>query len=754
MLTRFLKQLHTRQGQDARKNHRRRHFENCLKWGVESLEPRTLMTADVTASLDLTGLHTDLEQYDSSRILVRFQENISTLPESLMLGTRVESAVPLVSGLHEVSLDHGVSVDDALAVYRESPFVLYAEPNYRVSLQLAPNDTNYSSLWGLNNAGQQGGLVDADIDASEAWNITTGNNNLVVAVIDTGVDYSHPELATNMWVNPGEVRGNGIDDDRNGYVDDVYGYDFANNDADPMDDNGHGTHVAGTIGARGNNGSGVVGVSWNTKIMALKFLDRSGSGYTSSAIRALDYAVKMGVKVSNNSWGGVGYDQSLSNAVSRAQAAGHIFVVAAGNGGSDGIGDNNDTRPDYPATFTQNNIITVAATDRNDRLASFSNYGAASVDLAAPGVSILSTVPRGSYSTFSGTSMAAPHVTGAIALLWSKFPTLTYRQVIDTLLQNTDKVSGLAGKMVSGGRLNIFKALTAAGGSPTGPPAPVPTEQRLTAAPNSRISDLRTTTSTITVNTDGSIQDLNVQVNISHTWNSDLLVTLRGPDGTTVTLSQYRGGSGDNYTNTIFDDQATQSIANGAAPFSGSYRADGLLSAFNGKNMRGVWQLSVYDRYRQDQGTLSNWSLVVKANTVASASSTSLAKGAALRGAARTSFLGGDATPWTTPLPSSSVRAVTAATVSVTRSAQTDGARNELEVGNHEGGRRSGLRFRSWEAPLVPSARVATFGSVATTHSPSVVAENPAETTAAIDACWAELGVWMDDELDGVESAL
>ena len=233
----------------------------------------------------------------------------------------------------------------------------------------------------------------------------------MVAIIDTGIDYTHPDLAANIWTNPGEIAGDGIDNDGNGYVDDVHGYDFVNNDGDPMDDHFHGTHTAGTVGAVGNNGVGVTGVNWQVKLMALKFLGASGSGSVSGAVSALEYAVTMGVRLSNNSWGGGGYSQALYDAIKNSQVIGHVFVAAAGNSGV-----NSDLQPAYPASYDLDNIISVAAIDSSDNLASFSNRGVVTVDLAAPGVAVLSTVLGGGYASYSGTSMATPHVTGAAAL--------------------------------------------------------------------------------------------------------------------------------------------------------------------------------------------------------------------------------------------------------------------------------------------------------------------------------------------------
>jgi len=322
------------------------------------------------------------------------------------------------------------------------------ELNYVMSIETA--DPNYGSLWGLNNHGQTGGTPDADIDAPQAWRYEMGDRNVTVAVIDTGIDYNHQDLAVNMWRNPGEIAGDGIDNDRNGLKDDIYGYDFINNDSDPMDDHYHGTHVAGTIGAVANNNTGVVGVSPNVSLMGLKVFDAAGRTSMTQIIRSVNYAADMGADVINASFGGGGYSRAFESAIARANDAGAVFVAAAGNNGR-----NTDFAAYYPSNYNLPNVISVAATDDNDDLASFSNYGQRTVDLGAPGENILSTLPGNRYGSASGTSMAAPHVAGAAALALAANPNATPAEVKARILGAVDPVTSLRGKAVTGGRLNI-----------------------------------------------------------------------------------------------------------------------------------------------------------------------------------------------------------------------------------------------------------------------------------------------------------
>ncbi len=370
-----------------------------------------------------------------------------------------------VSGLSVVKLPAGVNVQEALASYRKTPGILYVEPNYKLKLCFIPNDTRFDDLWGMNNTGQTGGTVNADIDAPEAWDVNTGSSNVIVAVTDTGVDYIHPDLAANMWHNPGEIPGNGIDDDGDGYIDDVYGCDAGDNDGDPMDnsaDAGHGTHVSGTIGAVGNNARGVTGVCWHVSIMAVKIADSAGDMWLDTAIQGIQYAIDKGAKVMNASWGSYGYSQAEYDVIAAARDAGILFVAAAGNEEN----DNDGSYSLYPASYNLANIISVMATDDWDEMSYYSNYGLTSVDIGAPGGAgygdasdILSTYPGSRYVYMAGTSMAAPHVAGACALLWSVNPGLSYTKIKDALLSSVDKT--LPGLCVSGGRLNLAQAVAA-----------------------------------------------------------------------------------------------------------------------------------------------------------------------------------------------------------------------------------------------------------------------------------------------------
>jgi thermitase len=427
------------------------------------LAPVQAIRGESTPSPGSTGLIISPDDYARDELIIRFRPEIASDPARLRdVANRAHTRIGAVlkkdlgkNGLKEVQvvrIPASLSIEEAAGLYRNNPSVLYAEPNYKVSIATIPGDPSFSQQWALHNTGQSGGLVDADIDAPEAWDTTQGSADVIIAVIDTGVDYTHPDLAANIWTNTGEIAGNTIDDDHNGYVDDVYGWNFFNNTPYSRDDNGHGTHCAGIIGATGNNGNGVTGVNWRVRIMPLKFMNSAGSGYVSDAAEAIWYAKLNGADIASNSYGGTGYSQTLKDAI---DGTGIVMVCAAGNSGS-----NNDLTPIYPASYSSQNIIAVAATGRTDALASFSNYGASSVDVAAPGVEIFSTYPGGGYAWMSGTSMATPQVAGIAGLLLSVRPDLTTTQVKDSIIASVDQKTGLSTKVASKGRVNVYRALT------------------------------------------------------------------------------------------------------------------------------------------------------------------------------------------------------------------------------------------------------------------------------------------------------
>lgn len=402
---------------------------------LERLENRHLMAADLTF---------DVNEYASDRLLIqlRSESALTDVARSVYGITRADSVGE--SGWHQLSLSRETDLTSAMQQLQQMSDVITVTPDFRVNLAATPNDPLYASQWPFSSSIGR-------IDASQAWNYGT-SSSLVVAVIDTGIDFNHPDLAANIWSNSREITGNGIDDDGNGYRDDIRGWNFVSNNNNPMDDNGHGTHVAGTIGAVGNNGIGISGVAWNVKLMPLKFLDRDGSGYLSDAVRAVDYARINGARIINASFGGGGFSSAMQTAIQRFQQAGGVFVAAAGNEAA-----NNATTASYPANYSLPNVVSVAASTSSNTLAGFSNYGA-NVDIAAPGQNILSTLPGGRYGSLSGTSMAAPHVAGALALLWGQSPSLPATELINLVMSNTDSFP--VGKTIHG-KLNLGKAAAA-----------------------------------------------------------------------------------------------------------------------------------------------------------------------------------------------------------------------------------------------------------------------------------------------------
>lgn len=450
----------------------------ALMEGASAAQAAAPASPDAKPSQDLSAKGLAQTEQSPERVIVKFKGNAAQSMANGVVQNSVETGLAAAGAAISKHMPHvgvtvlnvtnkGKALDKILDELNQLDFVEYAEPDYTQHADLTPNDPSFSSLWGLHNIGQSGGTVDADIDAPEAWDANTGNPAVVVAVIDTGVDYNHVDLAANIWSNPGEIPGNGIDDDGNGYVDDIHGIDAVNNDSDPMDDHNHGTHVSGTIGAVGNNGVGVVGVNWNVRILGCKFLSAGGSGSTSDAIECLDYILGLknagiNVKLSNNSWGGGGFSQGLLDAIEANGAADILFMAAAGNSAV-----NTDVSPHYPSSYNSDSIISVASTDRNDGLSGFSNFGATTVDLGAPGSSILSTTIGNTYSTFNGTSMATPHVAGAAALIWAQQPGLSASGMKSLILNSVDPIASLSGKTVTGGRLNVNTALSCSPGNPT-----------------------------------------------------------------------------------------------------------------------------------------------------------------------------------------------------------------------------------------------------------------------------------------------
>ncbi|MDX1282301.1 S8 family serine peptidase [Shewanella colwelliana] len=586
--------------------------------------------------------------------------------------------------LARLSLRAGSDIEQAIKVISRHPAVKYAEPNYVIKAAGTPDDPDFVSLWGMNNTGQDGGTADADIDAVEAWDVTTGDSSVVIGVIDTGVDYNHPDLQGNIWTNPNEIPANGIDDDGNGVVDDIHGFSAVNNSGDPMDGNGHGTHVSGTIGAKGNNGVGVVGVNWDVTIVGCQFLDAGGSGSTEGAIACIDYMTDLKVnhnvdiKATNNSWGGGGFSQALKDSIESAGEAGILFFAAAGNDAVD-----NDANPHYPSSYDSDVVMSIASTDRNDNMSGFSQWGLTSVDMGAPGSAILSTTPGNNYATYSGTSMATPHMTGAAALVWSINPDLSPVEMKQLLMDSGDSNADLTGKTVAGTRLNVANALDMADPEPGYRFSVTPMAQTIEAgsttsydfsvgsvagwdatvalsvdvspalagvslSANSAMAgdsftvdvatdgaalwgdyiitvtgddgatlksksvsltvlpqgiqdftygnessvaipdnDATGITSTIVVADDVQVFGVNADVDISHTWIGDLVVTLTSPAGTQVALHNREGGSADDIVKS-WD-----------------------LSAFNGEMATGTWTLSVSDNVGADTGTLNNWGMAI-----------------------------------------------------------------------------------------------------------------------------------------------
>ncbi len=420
-------------------------------------------------------------RYVPGEVLIQFQEGATAAEQQDARARAGATAREKIRGaaqgrgrLELASLRSGGTVESAVRALESHPAVKYAGPNWIYTHNATSNDPYYTdgSLWGMygdttsptNQYGSQAG---------EAWVAgSTGSSTIHVGVIDEGIDFNHEDLAANIWTNPFDAA-DGVDNDGNGYVDDIHGWDFVNNDNSIYDGKGprdtstdaHGTHVSGTIGGVGGNGTGVAGVNWDITIISAKFLGKNG-GTTANAVKSVDYITDLKTRhglnlpATNNSWGGGGYSQALYDAIERANVANVLFIAAAGNGGNDGVGDDNDATPHYPSSYTNENIIAVASITSTGAKSGFSNYGATSVDLGAPGSAIYSTTPRNGYKSYSGTSMATPHVTGAAALYASTHSGASAAKIKTALLGSTIPTTSLTGITVTGGRLDANTALS------------------------------------------------------------------------------------------------------------------------------------------------------------------------------------------------------------------------------------------------------------------------------------------------------
>jgi subtilisin family serine protease len=433
--------------------------------------------------------------YAPGELLVKFKPGVPTYVMAEIhrgVGARVLKNFRGDPRLYHVSIPKGWDLEKALAYYQTRADVQYAQPNliYHITTTTT-SDPSFSQQWAWQNTGQSSGVIGADVRAAAAWDKARGRFSVVVASIDTGVDYLHRDLGLNIWTNPKEAGlkcTDGIDNDTNGFPDDCRGWNFVANSKDPRDDNGHGTHTAGTIGALGNNSLGVTGANWDVQIMPLKCFDSTGSGTTAWAISGIDYALQNGARILNNSWGTIYNDSALLDALKRAEAAGALFVASAGNGGA-----NNDVTPFFPCSYSSavftgsvippTNILCVAATDDMDNHAGFTNYGAKTVHMGAPGVGILSTWINQNYMSLDGTSMATPHVTGAAALLKGCKASLSPMAIRQILLARTRPVLDLSGATTTGGVVNYEAAINDRRAAGSGYCDPIPSNVSPVANP-------------------------------------------------------------------------------------------------------------------------------------------------------------------------------------------------------------------------------------------------------------------------------
>lgn len=436
-------------------------------WRKDWHAHRRMVTARLEARVDTPIVFGQLGSVKKgTELFVRFRAGVSQSQIDAItsrLHDRIEDQIESVNGLEVIEDDQGMGIEALLEEYRALPEVEYADEIFTIKADalnpVMPNDPRFNEQWALVNNGQNGGTKGADISAALAWATTKGSDKVVVAVLDSGVDYTHHDLAVNIWTRPENIKQ--YEDKDLGVIDDVNGYNALGNNNDPMDENGHGTHCAGIIGAEGGNNEGITGVNWNVKIMPLKFMDASGSGTTKDAIEAINYVIDrkkagVNVRIISASWGSTQKSRALEDVISKARDAGILFVAASGNSSVD-----TDKQPHYPSSYNLANVISVAALDNNDQLTSFSNYGAKSVHIAAPGKDILSTWLDNEFREASGTSMATPVVAGVAALVLAKNPGMSVEDLKKQLLNSVDKLPGLKGKVVSGGRINAAKAVGA-----------------------------------------------------------------------------------------------------------------------------------------------------------------------------------------------------------------------------------------------------------------------------------------------------
>jgi subtilisin family serine protease len=440
--------------------------------GASRLTALELQSAKKQAALNnVATAALEAGTYVPGEVLVKFYNGGDTMQtEDLMVTLGTEQKTNLTGiGFKHFQLPDGMTVAESMDKLTDDPRIKYVEPNYLFWPTVLPNDPNFGAQWGLRNTGQavngQAGRSGMDIKAAGAWDIVRGNSNIVIAVIDTGLDINHGDIRPNLWINRGELGGvslnnwspNGVDDDNNGFVDDIVGWDFNFNVNDPRDLlSGHGTHVSGIAAAAGNNGAGISGMAWNAKIMPLAVQDyNTGALPVAAIVAALSYAKNMGAHIINMSFGSNQYSRAMEEAINQVNGA--VMCAAAGNENS-----NNDVVPHYPSNFTKNNLIAVAAFNQNGAIANYSNYGATNVDVSAPGSNILSTVPGGGFGYLNGSSMACPFVAGLAALIKAKNGTLGAGQIVSRIIRTSVSQAG-SPKPIAAGRVNALAAVRNAG---------------------------------------------------------------------------------------------------------------------------------------------------------------------------------------------------------------------------------------------------------------------------------------------------